>query len=68
MLLKQCEICCANCFNKLKLAFVITFRVNDLRHDEKLRDLDEQLFWFFCYQLNCVFVSVDVVIVSHERV
>jgi len=46
--LKECGFYCANYFKKLKLAFVIAFKVDDLGHDEKLRDLNyEQLFWFF---------------------
>jgi len=43
-MLKQCRFHCVSCLNKLDLVVVFVFKVDD--HDEKLRDFDEQPFWF----------------------
>lgn len=43
-MLRQCRFCYVSCVNKLDLAVVFTFKVDDHGHDEKLRDFDERPF------------------------
>jgi hypothetical protein len=56
--LRQCGFCCVNCLSKLESSFVIAFKVDDLVHDEKCKDFDEQSFWFFlfcwCWIICCL--------------
>jgi hypothetical protein len=68
-MLKQCRFHCISCLNELNLVIVFPFKVDDPGHDEKLRDLNEQPFYFFLLSvLSCMLFGVNVVIVSHEKI
>jgi len=43
-MLKQCKFCYAMCLNKLNLAVVCAFKVDDQGYDEEHRDFNEQPF------------------------
>jgi len=46
-MLKQCRFFYVMCLNKLNLAIVCVFKVDDHEYDEEPKDFDEQPFWLF---------------------